>query len=82
MSTRGRTVRVGTRGSDLAVRQAATIKETLEQRRLSVDLVEVETRGDQIRDELIHRLGTTGAFVRTPWTRRSSTATSTPQSTR
>ena len=64
MSTRGRTVRVGTRGSDLAVRQAATIKETLEQRRLSVDLVEVETRGDQIRDELIHRLGTTGAFVR------------------
>ena len=47
MSTRGRTVRVGTRGSDLAVRQAATIKETLEQRRLSVDLVEVETRGDR-----------------------------------
>jgi hydroxymethylbilane synthase len=64
MSTRGRTVRVGTRGSDLALRQAATIKQTLEQRRLSVELVEVETRGDQIRDELIHRLGTTGAFVR------------------
>jgi len=64
MSTRGRTVRVGTRGSDLAMRQAATIKETLEGRRLSVDVVEVETRGDQLRDELIHRLGTTGAFVR------------------
>ncbi len=64
MSTRGRTVRVGTRGSDLAWRQAATVKEALERRRLSVDLVEVETRGDQIRDELIHRLGTTGAFVR------------------
>ncbi len=64
MNTRGQTVRVGTRGSDLALRQAAAVKETLEGRRLSVDLVEVETRGDQIRDELIHRLGTTGAFVR------------------
>ncbi len=64
MSDRGRTVRVGTRGSDLALRQAATVKEILERRRLSVELVEVETRGDQLRDELIHRLGTTGAFVR------------------
>jgi len=64
MSTRGRTVRVGTRGSDLALRQAATVKEALERRRLSVELVEVKTRGDQLRDELIHRLGTTGAFVR------------------
>jgi Porphobilinogen deaminase len=46
------------------LRQAAAVKQTLEQRRLSVELVEVETRGDQIRDELIHQLGTTGAFVR------------------
>jgi len=64
MSQRGRTLQVGTRGSDLALRQASTVKETLEQRRLTVDLVEVETTGDQLRDELIHRLGTTGAFVR------------------
>jgi hydroxymethylbilane synthase len=64
MNTRGQTVRVGTRGSDLALRQAAAVREALEGRRLSVDLVEVDTRGDQIRDELIHRLGTTGAFVR------------------
>ncbi|PSQ58632.1 MAG: porphobilinogen deaminase [Halobacteriales archaeon SW_9_67_25] len=64
MNARGRTVRVGTRGSELALRQAATVKEALERRRLSVELVEVETRGDQLRDELIHRLGTTGAFVR------------------
>jgi hydroxymethylbilane synthase len=64
MGTRGRTVRLGTRGSDLALRQAATIAEALENRRLSVEVVEVETRGDRLRDELIHRLGTTGAFVR------------------
>ena len=58
------TVRLGTRGSDLAMRQAATIKERLEHRRFDVELVEVETTGDQITDEAIHELGKTGAFVR------------------
>jgi hydroxymethylbilane synthase len=64
MSTRGRTLRLATRGSDLARRQAAAVKATLADRRYEVELVEVETTGDQIRDELIHRLGKTGAFVR------------------
>jgi len=63
MSTRG-SLRLATRGSDLAVRQAASVRDALADRRYDVDLVEVETRGDQIRDELIHRLGKTGAFVR------------------
>ncbi|WP_420191852.1 hydroxymethylbilane synthase [Haloplanus salinarum] len=63
MSTCG-TLRLATRGSDLAQRQAAIVKEALEDRRCEVQLVEVETRGDQLRDELIHRLGKTGAFVR------------------
>lgn len=62
MSTR--TVRLATRGSSLALRQANAVKSALETRRRSVELVEVETRGDEIRDELIHRLGRTGAFVR------------------
>ncbi|RQH00791.1 hydroxymethylbilane synthase [Natrarchaeobius oligotrophus] len=63
MRTRG-TVRLATRGSDLARRQASLVKEALERRRYEVELVTVETTGDQIRDELIHRLGKTGAFVR------------------
>jgi hydroxymethylbilane synthase len=58
------TFRLATRGSDLALRQAAAVGERLESRRRSVELVEVETEGDRIRDELIHRLGKTGAFVR------------------
>ena len=58
------TVRLATRGSDLARRQATTVKSTLDSRRREVTLTEVDTRGDQIRDELIHRLGKTGAFVR------------------
>ena len=64
MSIRGEQLRLATRGSALALRQAGTIKERLTDRRVSVELVEVETTGDQIQDELIHRLGTTGAFVR------------------
>ncbi|MBX0296269.1 hydroxymethylbilane synthase [Haloarcula nitratireducens] len=64
MTTRGDTLRLATRGSDLALRQAATVRDALASRRLTVELTEVETTGDQIRDELIHRLGKTGAFVR------------------
>ena len=63
MTTRGR-LTLATRGSDLALRQAAGVRETLVDRRFEVDLREVETRGDRITDELIHRLGKTGAFVR------------------
>ncbi|WIV65700.1 hydroxymethylbilane synthase [Natrialbaceae archaeon AArc-T1-2] len=63
MRTRG-TLRLATRGSTLARRQAALVGETLEERRYEVELVTVETTGDQVRDELIHRLGKTGAFVR------------------
>ncbi|WP_152039416.1 hydroxymethylbilane synthase [Salinigranum salinum] len=59
-----RTLRLATRGSDLALRQAASVREALKDRRYEVELVEVETEGDRITDELIHRLGKTGAFVR------------------
>jgi hydroxymethylbilane synthase len=64
MSTRDERIRLATRGSALAMRQAETVKSRLSERRLSAELVEVETTGDQVSDELIHRLGTTGAFVR------------------
>jgi len=64
MNVRGDTIRLATRSSDLARRQAATVAAAVERHRHTVELVEVETAGDQVRDELIHRLGTTGAFVR------------------
>ncbi|PSP54718.1 hydroxymethylbilane synthase [Halobacteriales archaeon QS_1_67_19] len=64
MSKRGTELRIATRGSDLALRQAAEVQAALEDRRFAVELVEADTTGDQIRDELIHRLGKTGAFVR------------------
>jgi hydroxymethylbilane synthase len=46
------------------LRQAAAVRDRLADRRFDVEIVEVSTRGDEIRDELIHRLGKTGAFVR------------------
>ncbi|CAI48754.1 hydroxymethylbilane synthase (porphobilinogen deaminase) [Natronomonas pharaonis DSM 2160] len=58
------TIRLATRGSDLALRQAQRVADALDSRRRTVELVEVETTGDAVRDELIHRLGKTGAFVR------------------
>ncbi len=58
------TLRLATRGSDLALRQAAGVQERLSSRRRDVELVEVETRGDRLDEELITRLGRTGAFVR------------------
>ena len=63
MRTRG-TLRLATRGSALARRQAESVAAALEDRRYDVELVEVETTGDQLDDALIHRLGKTGAFVR------------------
>ncbi|MUV87489.1 hydroxymethylbilane synthase [Natronomonas sp. CBA1123] len=58
------TIRLATRGSDLALRQAQAVAQRLQNRRRDVELVEVSTTGDEVRDELIHRLGKTGAFVR------------------
>ena len=58
------TLILATRGSDLALRQAETVRESLATRQREVEIRRVETRGDQIPDELIHRLGRTGAFVR------------------
>jgi hydroxymethylbilane synthase len=58
------TIRLATRGSDLALRQTQRVADALEARHREAELVEIETTGDAVRDELIHRLGKTGAFVR------------------
>ena len=63
MRDRG-TLRLATRGSALALRQAETVADALRDRRYAVEVVEVETTGDRLDEELIHRLGKTGAFVR------------------
>ncbi len=57
-------IRLATRGSDLALAQANAIASTLERHRRDVELVEIQTTGDELPEELVQRLGTTGAFVR------------------
>ena len=57
-------IRLATRGSDLALRQASEVADALEDRRHDVELVEVETEGDRVTDALVNELGKTGAFVR------------------
>ncbi|MFB6147003.1 MAG: hydroxymethylbilane synthase [Halobacteriaceae archaeon] len=57
-------LRIATRGSRLARRQARTVAGALEDHHYAVELVEVETEGDRIRDERIADLGRKGAFVR------------------
>lgn len=63
MPRRG-SVRLATRSSQLALQQARSVSDRLEERRYDTEFVEVSTRGDEIRDELIHQLGRKGAFVR------------------
>ncbi|MEZ3142609.1 hydroxymethylbilane synthase [Halobaculum sp. MBLA0143] len=58
------TFTLATRSSDLALRQAERVRSALSTRRLDVELLHVQTQGDQVRDELISELGMTGAFVR------------------
>lgn len=58
------TMRLATRGSDLAMAQAEAIAQQIEAHRRDVELVEVTTTGDEIDDASIHELGTVGAFVR------------------
>ena len=60
----GDALRLATRGSALARRQAELVRDAVETRRNPVELLDVETTGDRVTEELIHRLGTTGAFVR------------------
>jgi hydroxymethylbilane synthase len=57
-------IRLATRGSSLALRQAGEVQSALEDHRHDVELVEVETEGDRVTDALVQELGKTGAFVR------------------
>ena len=60
----GETVRLVTRGSQLALRQAETVRRALERRNHAVSVEEVTTTGDRLDERLISELGKTGAFVR------------------
>jgi len=61
-----RELRIGTRGSQLALFQANWVKEKLEQvhSRLRVTLVKIKTTGDKIQDAPLAKIGGKGLFVK------------------
>lgn len=60
------TIRIGTRGSSLAVRQAEIVAELLQRnnRNCFVELVIIKTTGDKILDKTLDKIGGKGVFVK------------------
>lgn len=61
-----RTIRVGTRGSELALWQAGRVVKLLERHHgdIQFPIIEVRTRGDRDRGTPLHRAGGVGLFVK------------------
>ena len=57
------TIKLGTRGSKLALWQAEYIRETLEKGGLEVEIVIINTKGDQILDRSLSKIGSKGVFT-------------------
>jgi hydroxymethylbilane synthase len=57
------TIKLGTRGSKLALWQAEYIKETLAKGGVGVDIVIINTKGDQILDRSLSKIGSKGVFT-------------------
>ncbi len=60
-----KTIRIGTRDSELALWQANIVKQQLEQLGHSAELVPVKSTGDIVLDKPLYELGITGIFTRT-----------------
>ncbi|MBN1167061.1 MAG: hydroxymethylbilane synthase [Methanospirillaceae archaeon] len=57
-------VRIGTRGSRLALAQASTVSRLLEEKGVETSLVIVSTAGDETTGVPLHAIGGSGVFVR------------------
>ncbi|WP_299312890.1 hydroxymethylbilane synthase [uncultured Aquimarina sp.] len=60
-----KTIRIGTRDSELALWQAHTVKNTLEDLGYHTTLVPVKSTGDIVLDKPLYELGITGIFTKT-----------------
>ena len=60
-----RTIRIGTRDSELALWQANTVKDQLEKLGFKSVLVPVKSTGDLVLNKPLYELGITGIFTRT-----------------
>lgn len=60
-----RTIRIGTRDSELALWQANTVKTALESLGHETELVPVKSQGDLVLDKPLYEFGITGIFTKT-----------------
>lgn len=60
-----KTIRIGTRDSELALWQANTVKSKLEDLGYSAQLVPVKSEGDLVLDKPLYEMGITGIFTKT-----------------
>ncbi|WP_027076693.1 hydroxymethylbilane synthase [Maribacter antarcticus] len=60
-----RTIRIGTRDSELALWQANTVKDQLKALGHKVQIIKVKSTGDLILDKPLYELGITGIFTKT-----------------
>ncbi|WP_106791571.1 hydroxymethylbilane synthase [Aquimarina sp. Aq78] len=60
-----RTIRIGTRDSELALWQANTVQKNLEELGYKTHLIPVKSTGDIILDKPLYELGITGIFTKT-----------------
>ena len=56
-------IRIGTRGSQLALWQARAAESRLQQAGLETELVIINTKGDKVQDRALSQLGTKGVFT-------------------
>lgn len=60
-----KTIRIGTRDSELALWQANRVKSLLEDSGYPSEIIAVKSQGDLLLDKPIHELGITGVFTKT-----------------
>ncbi|MRI00972.1 hydroxymethylbilane synthase [Kriegella sp. EG-1] len=60
-----KTIRIGTRDSELALWQANTVKNKLNKLGYETEIIPVKSTGDLILDKPLHELGITGVFTKT-----------------
>ncbi|WP_068840076.1 hydroxymethylbilane synthase [Pontibacter akesuensis] len=58
-----KTIRIGTRGSKLALWQAETVAEKLQAAGFKTELVIISTKGDQVLDKSLAKIGSKGVFT-------------------
>ena len=56
-------IRIGTRGSQLALWQAYHVQDKLQAAGISTEIVTIETKGDKILDVTIAKIGSKGVFT-------------------